>query len=246
MKRSPMGTMRRTVRRTMTWRPKQDGDQQLDIERLISPLRYDVLVRAQFLQFVSARPADEDPEVLVRAALDHPYRVWFEKVAMARFRPWVLADPALLRSQYAERVTTARELWWSFQGRGFDSRYPVTLRTTTGPRTSDSGATITRRIHVGDGGHRLAMLLAGGHRLEPPMYRLDPRPMPVIDNTATLAPALGLSAEDYLRFVSRGYAQREFTDLQALREHVAEHAADQLPELDSVLRAHGHVTVGTA
>ncbi|HET7172707.1 MAG TPA: hypothetical protein VFI30_00325 [Nocardioidaceae bacterium] len=236
MRRSPIPTARRTVRRAATWRPKRAGAEPIDIAWLISPLRYDVAIRAQFFEFAAARP-DQDPAAWLPALREHPYRVWFEKVAMARFRPWVLRDPALLERQFAERVATAAALWRSYRATGFDQRYPVTLRGTSGPRVSDSGATLDRAVHVGDGGHRLAMLLADGASLAPWMYRVDPRPMPLIDNTAVLTDALAVDPAVYAAFLAPGYGE-EADDIAVLRERVAARRPGRLAELDSVLRAH--------
>ena len=196
MKRSASATARRTVRRAMTWRPKSAGRHDVDVASLISPLRYDVLVRAEFFTFLEQwgdrRPDDGD--ALVAAAGELPYATWFRSVAMARFRPWVLGDPVLLQQQFRERVLSALALWRSFRGRGFDPTHPVTLRWTAGPLRTDTGLMIDRRLHVGDGGHRLALLLSAGLPLSADLYRVDRRPQrTLIDNTAVLVPALGIA-----------------------------------------------------
>ena len=214
------------------------GDKAIDIAELISPLRYDVLVRAQFLEFLATRPAGESDAALVAAAESQPYAVWFREVAMARFRPWVLGDPAALRENFAERVLATRALRHSFAQNGFDPRKPVTLRVTRGTQPSDTGAAIHRTVHVGDGGHRLALLLHAGGMLQPVLARLDPRPMPLIDNTAVLHRALGLSDAAYLAFIARGYTTAPCPDLASLRSAVGADA-DRATELESVLAAHG-------
>ena len=192
MKRSAKATLHRTGRRALTWRPKVAGVESVNIRSLISPLRYDVVVRADFFSFLGdlASRGVQRPDEVASAAREHPYFVWFEKVAMQRFRPWVLADEDLLRRQFTERVRSSMNLWSSFREHGFDIRHPVTLRSAPGPMAADSGAVVDRRLHVGDGGHRLALLLAdGAEQLGPDMYRIDPRPLDgLIDNTAVLLP----------------------------------------------------------
>ena len=178
MKRSLAATGRRTVRRAVTWRPKEKGSVPLDIAALISPLRYDVRVRADLFAMLSTREPDEPLEALLPQVRDSPYAVWFRKVAMIRFRPWVLGDEALFDDQLAERVRTARALYWSFRERGFDPGSPVVLRRTRSATQSDTGALIRPRIHVGDGGHRLALLLQSGGVAGPGTYLVDPRPYP--------------------------------------------------------------------
>lgn len=208
MKRSATATVRRTVRRAVTWRPKTRPDEPVDIDQLISPLRYDVLVRAQVFDLVTAmgEAAYTDTDELVAAARESSYWVWFRDVAMARFRPWVLKDPEVLEQQFRERVESAAVLHRSFRARGFDPAHPVTLRGCHAAVATDSGLRVNRRLHVGDGGHRTALLLSAGQQLHPGMYRVDWRPMPqLIDNTAVLLPALGVEPAAYISFLARGY-----------------------------------------
>lgn len=243
MKRSARATVIRSARRALTWQPKRRGRRAIDIEELISPLRYDVLVRARFFRFLSARPEGESAEAVVAAAWDEPYAVWFRDVAMARFRPWVLKDEAVLQECFTERVLASRNLLASFNSKGFDFSCPVTLRLTRGPQTTDTGAVLTRSVHVGDGGHRLALLLHSGSQLLPGMYRLDPRPVALIDNTAVLLGRLGISEAEYLEFLGKGYAASADDVTGLLR---AVDAADPVrgAELASVVAAHQRVWSG--
>lgn len=238
MKRSARATASRTLRRALTWQPKRRGQDAIAVSELISPLRYDVLVRAQFFEFLTHRPAGETADKLVAAASEEPYAVWFREVAMARFRPWVLKDPVALRSNFAERVLASRDLLKSFNTNGFDAKTPVTLRATTGVQTTDTGAQVSRTVHVGDGGHRLALLLQSGSDLMPHMYRVDPRPMPLIDNTAVLLGPLGIDDAAYCAFVEAGYGRHGFPDVESLLAAVARDDADAGSELRSVLEAH--------
>jgi len=246
VKRSAKATVRRTLRRAVTWRPKRRGTQPIRVAELISPMRYDVLVRAQFFQFLEGRPDGEPVDALVEAAWQEPYAAWFREVAMRRFRPWVLDDPGQLERSFRERVLSARALLRSYNSRGFDPRNPVTLRLTSGVSLSDTGIRTTRTVHVGDGGHRLALLLHDGADLAPWMYRLDPRPMAVIDNTAILVSALGLTENAYTRFLAPRFTTQECTSLEGLRAVVASGGVPgALDELDSVLAAHSSALVPT-
>jgi hypothetical protein len=238
MKRSAKATVMRTVRRAVTWQPKRAGRAALDIEELISPLRYDVLVRADFFRFLRARPEDESDRSLVEAAWGEPYAVWFREVAMARFRPWVLKDQQVMQQSFGERVFASRVLLNSFQSRGFDRSRPVTLRVTSGDRRTDTGAVVHRTLHVGDGGHRLALLLQAGQPLAPDMYRLDPRPVPLIDNTAVLLGPLHLTDADYGSFIAKGYGVPPCSDLARIQQQVAAADPARAAELASVLDAH--------
>lgn len=248
MKRSAMATLHRTGRRALTWRPKVAGVEPVNIRSLISPLRYDVVVRADFFRFLEELLSRgvQRPDEVASAAREHPYFVWFEKVAMQRFRPWVLADEDMLLQQFTERVHSSMNLWSSFRQHGFDIRHPVTLRSAPGPMSADSGAVVNRRLHVGDGGHRLALLLAGGAEdLGPDVYRVDPRPMgELIDNTAVLLPAIPLTVADYVQFIAHGYASPcsytsfNTSGVDGLLEHVRQHRPGMLGELEGVLEAH--------
>lgn len=219
MKRSPLATARRTVRRAATWRPKTRPEQPIDIATLISPLRYDVLVRAQFFDLVARLGEDayEDLDLVLEAADGSPYQIWWETVAIPRFFPWVAKDPVQLAASFRERVGDSVRLHRSFRARGFDPAHPIVLRGTKAPLASDTGLQIQGRLHVGDGGHRTALLLSAGLQLEPAMCLVDWRPRPyLIDNTAILVPALGISREDYVRFLAAGYRAAPTGDLDAL------------------------------
>jgi len=219
VKRSPIATAKRTVRRATTWRPKTRPEQPIDIAQLISPLRYDVLVRAQFFDLVGeiGEDAYEDLDLVLEAAEGSPYQIWWEQVAIPRFFPWVGKDPEQLAASFRERVADSVRLHRSFRARGFDPAHPIVLRGTKAPLRSDTGLELRARLHVGDGGHRTALLLSAGLLLEPAMCLVDWRPRPyLIDNTAILVPALGVGREDYLRFLAVGYGAAPTGNLDEL------------------------------
>lgn len=239
MKRSAAATLHRTARRGLTWRPKSLGREEVDIARLISPLRYDVVVRAQFYDFLESHE-DLPREQLIEAARLEPYRVWFEQVAVPRFRPWARVTPEILEEHFDERVLRSRAMLRSFRADGFDNRRPVTLRRVRGVPRTDSGVAVSKRVHVGDGGHRLALLLRSGGVLAPGQFRVDPRHQPaVIDNTAILASALELSEPTYARFVSRGFTDQTFDTIAGLHCHLVKSESSRVVELEQVLQAHG-------
>lgn len=237
MRRSPRATAQRTVRRVLTWQPKAEGRSALPIRCLVSPFRYDVAVRAQLFALVEAHPQASTDE-LVDLARAHPYAVWFEHVAMPRFRPWVLRDAEVYRDTFVERVTSARALARSVATSGFDPRHPVVLRSTVGRTTTDAGSPVARTLHVGDGGHRLALLLQDSGVLVPGQYRTDPRRRPVIDNTVVLLRHLSLGLAAYLDFLAPGYTSGAVRDADELVERVAGERPELLAELEGVLALH--------
>lgn len=237
MARSVVATARRTVRRAATWRPKQDGTESLDVGRLISPFRYDVVVRAQLFDAVADRPEGGSIEDFVASVAEHPYAVWFREVELRRFFPWMLNDPRQVAEAYAARVARAVTTFESFEQRGFDTGRPIMLRCLARPTASDSGVLVPRVLHLGDGGHRLALLYRSGSRLEPSMHRIDPRPNRVIDNTAILVPALGLGEHDYAAFLSLGFLEEVATSLDGLWTGVERRCPERLGELEALVAA---------
>ena len=205
--------------------------------RLISPFRYDVVVRAQLFDAVAARPQGQPVDDFVASVAHHPYAVWFREVELRRFFPWVLENPREVAEAYAARVRRAIGTFESFRARGFDSGQPVMLRRLDRPVASDSGVLLPRVLHLGDGGHRLALLHRSGARLEPWMHRVDPRPNRVIDNTAILAPALGLSEQEYSSFLALSFLDEPVDSLDALVVGVEQACPRRLAELEALVSA---------
>ena len=228
----------RVMRKLSGLRRMPYGREVVDIKALISPLRYDVVVRAQFL--TDLRTSSEPPGVLPDFALEHPYFLWFKYVESARFFPDLLQKPDLLRERYQSRVTRAQATLRSFDAGGYDRRFPVTVSSTPRGATSDFGVQTSKTLHIRDGCHRLALLLIDDQQLEPTMYRVGGPRDPVPDNTALLLPHLRLDERDYTRFLSRGFAAHECTELTELRSLVATQSPERLAELDAVVRAHQH------
>jgi hypothetical protein len=229
--------VRRRLRRAVTWRPTHAGSEAVDIAGLIAPLRFDVRIRAGFLDWLEPR-LDTDPAVTVREASEHPYAVWFRHVEVARFRPHLATNEAALATAYADRVARTAVLLRSYLGRGYDVGRPVTLRQTSRPKKADSGLLVDKTLHVGDGGHRLALLLRDGRALEPDMYVVDPRPMPVIDNTSVLVRHLRTTAAEYAAFLAPWYAPGGAHTLEELESAVSEHSPDRVVELRTVMSTH--------
>lgn len=229
--------LRRRVRRGVTWRPTTGGADPVDIASLIAPLRYDVVVRADFFDWVEPR-LDQDPEEVARAAGDHPYAVWFRHIEVARFRPHLRHDEPALHKAFVDRVSRSAILLRSYLDRGFDATQPVTLRSTASSVHADSGLHVDKSLHVGDGGHRLALLLRDDRPLEPQMYVVDPRRMPVIDNTNVLVRHLKVSSSDYAHFLAPRYVGRKMDSLRQLEAAVARDAPHLLAELRAVIEAH--------
>ncbi len=217
----------------------QPGSEPVMLAELVSPLRYDVLVRARFLELLGERldRVEGDLEGAVRVGLTHPYHVWFTTIALPRYRPREAASERLRSAAFRERVRRSAALLDSFRRHGFDPRHPVSLYTAVPGAATDSGKVVQRRLYPMDGCHRLALLLVAGHvTLEPAWYRVRAEPLAApIDNTNALLRALRIDHVEYYRFLSTGYAGDELADRAALLHEVATRRPDRLAELERVL-----------
>jgi hypothetical protein len=215
------------------------GTEPVALDELVSPLRYDILVRADHFRFLDQHLelAERDPDTYVRLARRHPYFTWYMTVAMPRYRPRQHADDQLRLAAFRRRVLGAVELWRSFKAAGFDPRHPVTLRTAVPGAATPTGKVVRRRFHAGDGCHRLALLVAAGaESLAPAWYQLRSDPLgSLIDNTSVLIGPLALSGSAYDAFLARGYGAPPAADRATIVAHVRAHTPDRLAELQQVL-----------
>lgn len=225
----------------MKRRALRRGSHAVVVRQLISPLRYDVVVRSQFFETLAAW-RDEPLGAVLEGARHEPYFVWFTSVECARFFPRLLTNPDLLKRRFDERVKRAMAMLRSFELVGFDDRHPVTLVETNGRSVADSGAVVNQALHIADGCHRLALLLMAGLSLDAQMYRVRDATRPLLDNTAILVRGLHLSDADYARFLSHRFAATEYSDLPSLRRAVASRSPELLTELDGVLEVHGRAS----
>jgi len=217
------------------------GVEPVRIGDLVSPLRYDVLVRAQLFEMFAAEPdvLAGPPEDLVRRAAAMPYRVWFELVAVARFKPHLLLDPGALDQAFAVRVAGAASLFRAVERDGFDERRPVLLRRSDHRTRSQPGKPVRPGLQIADGCHRLSLLMClGWKELPARFYRVDSRPLTHLpDNTARLLGPLGLGIADYAAFLSLRYAEAEHHQLNHLVRYVANRRPELLGELLGVIAA---------
>jgi hypothetical protein len=227
------------VRRLLERRTYAPGVEPVALEELASPLRYDIVVRADHFRFLDQhlQLLERDLEAYLRLAVEHPYYTWYTKVALPRFRPREHRDERRSLEAFRRRVVGAAELWRSFKAVGFDPRHPVTLRVAAPGVATPTGKVVRRRFHASDGCHRLAMLLAVDQKtLSPDWYRVRTDPLrSLTDNTSTLIGPLALGREDYYRFLAKGYGLATASSRDAILDHVRAHAPERLGELEQVL-----------
>lgn len=217
----------------------QPGREPIPIDHLVSPLRYDILVRERYFAVLRERRelAEEDVGAFIELSRQQPYFAWFTQVVIPRFRPEMVGDDARVDAAFARRVRASIELYDAIESTGYDRRRPIILLTGREIAPTSTGKRLAQRIYAGDGCHRLAWLrMAGVDVLEPDMYRL--RVAQVFtphDNTAPLLDAMAISPRDYFSFLSLAYADRQLYSEEALLDHVRSMDPGRLREVREVV-----------
>ena len=186
-------------------------EDELEIAPIVSPLRFDITVRLRFLRFyMDNRDLYRDEfDRFGRLAREHDYFVWFRRIMCVNWQPHVLADESLFARAWEDRLHASADLVGSFERRGFDPRFPVTLYAGRKVLETPTGKRVSRAVYAGDGNHRIAMLLAAGQRtLLPGQYRIKRfRRLRPSDTTPELLRLLELPEEAYLEFLRQGYPE---------------------------------------
>lgn len=215
-----------------------DGERPLPIGELISPLRYDILVRRQYLEFLQEHRElyDRDFEEYTRLALGHPYFVWFREIAYPR-RQEIRIRSEDMRVAFQNRLRKTTSLYESFTTNGFDTRYPILIRSGTQFTPTSTGKALAPRRFPIDGCHRLALLhMHGQTELPPDFYRVERcRNFTSIDNTQILLGTLDLEPAEYWSFLSLGYSGEIIADREQLIEHVRRRTPRVLAELEQII-----------
>jgi len=216
-----------------------DGSEELDIPRLISPLRYDVLVRKSFFDLLARERSlyERDFDRFMEIASQCSYHTWFERIHCSRFDPGLLRNDTARQVAYRKRVKASGQLYFSFEKRGFLPEHKIVLRSGRQILPSDSGKSVSAQIFAGDGCHQLALLLKHGTTiLRPQQYvvKVVPRYAP-LDNTARLLGALDLANSDYAAFISASFSDSRHSRLDDLLDEVTARTPWRLGELKQVL-----------
>jgi hypothetical protein len=216
------------------------GAEPLVIDELISPLRYDVLVRSRFFEFLAGhRPLlAASPDAFVQAVRDTDYYVWFTHVAVHSIGI-AGRDTHDIEADFHRRVLRSVALADSVARRGFVAKPPLTIRVNIGSTTS-TGKRLGRRHYPLDGCHRLALLRQLGRRvLRAQEYRVTVGSGVLLDNTARLLPLLDLAEADYAAFIGRGYGAPAASSLDELMATVRAERPANAAEVASLLAADG-------
>ena len=202
--------VRRRVRRVIARAGAAEvaADQPVRIDDLVSPLRYDILVRQRYLSLSPiTRAARGRPGSAARAiALPRvPHLVRGRRVP--RFMPHLIGRDDEIAALFEMRVRATVKLVRSVQESGLDPKRPITLRTGRRIQPTASGKRLARRIYARDGCHRIALLRASGVTvLQPGTYRLDRQNSFVpLDNTSPLLRAAPIDTTTYWGFMALSY-----------------------------------------
>jgi hypothetical protein len=218
------------------------GTEPVRIDDLVSPLRYDIVFRQEYLGFFRAHQTlfAEDFEAFVELSRSHRYFTWFAHVEVPAFRPQWRGNSEIIDEAFAQRVRKTTATFEELESRGYDPRRPVVLRTGRKINATTTGKRISTAIYPGDGCHRLAWLRdAGLVELAPEMYRLQivgeftPR-----DMTAAVLEWIRIDLPEYFSFLSLAYApDLQIASEEGLVAHVRSAAPDRLDELRRVISA---------
>jgi hypothetical protein len=221
------------------------------IASIICPLRYDVLVRRDFISFYVAHRDlyDSNRNAFVACTKETSYYTWYLESELVRTNQHLRGNARALELNYRERIDRAVALYQSVQKEGFSARYPITLKTAKRilpPTTDRAGPPTSKRIRakyfLADGCHRLALLMALGYQTLPPNYfrvkfyqHFSP-----FDSTILLAQRLITEPSHYFSFLSNYYtAPMVLTNRRDFLRYINTHKPEWLDEVESVIHADG-------
>lgn len=216
-KRALSDEARRWVRAAARGNPYrfERGEAPVRIGDLVSPLRYDVMIRVRHF----ARHAERldlyetDFGAYERIVRSEPYYVWFTRSRVPTWHPELLGDPEGLGRAWRERLRASAALYESFSSRGFDAARPIELHTGRRVRVTPTGKRVSRALYCGDGNHRLSLLLATGRQfLSPDAYVIKRyRSLVPSDSTGVLLRETGADWDEYRSFLELGYPSARLT-----------------------------------
>lgn len=192
----------------------------LPVAELIYPLHYCLLVRRRFLEYYDSHRElyRRDPEQFLRAirSSDFAFHVWRLRYRKPAWWPYLHSREADRRLAY--RVRRFVSLLEEIRSSGFDQGQAIQIRCPDGPIRTREGKEFTRPFLLGDGGHRLAVLLHLGYQELPARFwvPVGDGPGEVPDSTYRYLQAGRVSEEEYQRFVLYGCGEPDAADLEAL------------------------------
>lgn len=198
---APLNTLKEKLDTGDYWRwlEPMEVDAAIDINSLVFPLRYDIMIRKEFFEYYAENQSvyKSKPSVFFEAVREHPYYHWFREVLATRYAPHLRDDPAAMQQEFSKRVAASAAVYDSIINKGFDNSSPIVPYTAEHILPADSGRETGAKYYMGDGCHRLACLMSLGYQTLPRDYvrvkwfkRLTP-----LDNSALLARSISVDAE---------------------------------------------------
>jgi hypothetical protein len=233
------------------WLEDPDLKDGIEIASIVSPLRYDVLVRSDFFAFYAAQRElyHCDFETFVKLAKKEPYYIWYIESEAVRCLPHLRGNTERLDRHFVHRLKKTAALYESVMQEGYTPEFPIILKTaehllppTASKLAPPTGKLISGRYFMADGCHRLALLMALGYTVLPANYfrvkcfrRFSP-----FDSTSMLAQTLPIEPAAYFAFLSSRYCSpHRFEDKESFLEYIRQHKPELLPEVISVIQVDG-------
>lgn len=233
------------------WIQIPELDEGINISSLICPLRYDVIVRRDFFSLYIAQRElyDTDFDAFVKLVRNSSYYTWYMSSDTIRSRPYLMDDPDGLWAMFVNKIRKAVNLFEDMQENGFDERYPIILKTAEhllpprgDRREPPTGKSISDRIFMADGCHRLAILMKMGFtELSASLFRVKCfREFSPFDSTSLLAGSLPMTTSEYFSFLSSRYCRPyTFEDGKSFFSYIRENRPELVNELLSIVSVDG-------
>jgi hypothetical protein len=235
LERRGVGSLGKSLKR-LAYEPGRDP---VRIDDLVSPLRYDVLVRERYLAFLREHRAlaAEDFQAFVELSRSQPWCRWFTSVEIPEVHPNWGTDAEAVSAALERRLRRLVATYDDLERNGYDKRRVILLRTGDEITPTASGKRVSAGIHVGDGCHRLAWLRSSGvTELAPGDYRLHRvRQFTPRDITQKVLETMEVTRRDYFSFLSLGYADVALDTEEALLDHVRSTDPGRVEELRDLI-----------
>ena len=217
----------------------QEIGEDISIDSLICPLRYDIKVRIDFLKYYEGNKNlfADDFDTFASAPQIKPYYCWYKDMHIPPYYPWLRGVERRIRPMFRDKVKRTVALYESIKNDGFDSSQRIRIQTGSVIKHKNNKH-VSAKYYAGDGCHRLACVYALGERsLRPDRYFVSLwKEFVPLDITILLAPQISLARKDYLRFISSYYCDgNEFAELEDMVDYLKQQQPGRLDEVLSVV-----------
>jgi hypothetical protein len=232
VERAPARLARRFRRRNQL--DQRPGTVDIILDELVSPLRYDVVVRQELFAFLDANvDLLEEFGDLVMEAKAEPYYVWYRDIVIGQRTK--LLKGRTLDEGFADQVERVLAIRARFNPAS-ESWGDLLLRELPQGTRTNTGKVVGPRFVPVDGCHRIALLRHHGRKILPAgTYRLVGDKQSARDNTAVLISKLHLTEEQYLDYLAMGFGVDAPGSFAELVGGVAGRRPERSAELESVI-----------